>query len=300
MPPRGRKAKAARQAERRVEEAPKPDRLVEDDSSDDDDNDGDDKARDARRRAKAVRDQKATKREEHMKLVTDLREEGLEKFAESGMVRSTTEGFGDCWLIAILAGHELESALVKSLSPEQRKEKLTPWRIKLSEFAPHMDTKGTTLSGEMLGLEYLKQVARLFQVEESVIESCERTKSWKKTRDSISKKLQAWKKPLYFGTYQEPVHVCMGLMLHKNILEIDIESISKVSTCMLRAPLLLPVRRCKHAMFCVHACVHRLLQRVDAVGVEWQANDHARERRRSHRPGCQPSLPRLEEHDRIQ
>ena len=248
MPPR-RKAKAARQAERRVEEVSKPDRLVNDDSSDDDDNDGDDKARDAQRRAKAVRDEKATKREEHMKMVSELREEGLQKFAQSGMMRSKTES--DCWLIAILAGRELESSLVGGLSDEERKEKLTPWRIKLAEFAPHTDTKGTTLSGEALGLEYLKQVARLFHVEESVINKSERTESWNKTRDSISKKLQDWKKPLYFGTYQEPVHVCMGLLLHKNILEIDIDSITKVSTCMLRAPLLLPVRRCKHAMFCV-------------------------------------------------
>ena len=294
MPPRRKKA---RQAEERGEEATERDHLVDDD----DDNDDDDNAREERRREKSMHDAKAAKREEHLKLVSLLRKEGLDRLRTCGLKQEETESKGDCWLISILAGHELDSALVPRLSQEQRREKLTPWRQKVSEFAPHIDTKGLAFSGDELGLEYLKQTARLFHVQESVIESCEMTKSWKKTRDLIAKKLKPWKNPFYFGTYQEPVHMCMGVMLQKNILEIDEESITMVGACMLCTIVFLSP--CAHSpahVLCVHACVHRFVQRVDAVGFERKTHDYARERREAHRAGGQPPLPRLGGNHRVE
>ena len=176
----------------------------------------------------------------------------------AGMHQHRTEAVGDCWLIALLAGHEVDVAIIGGVSSEQRKTLLTPWRMKLAEFAPHMDTKGFNMKGEELGVEYLKKIAMYFGVTTALIKACEVNNNWTKARGVISKALTLWKKPMHFGKYQEPVHVCMGVFLRKNILEIDIPSCSQCATSML--PALLFLLRCAasptHLLTFLTVCMH--------------------------------------------
>jgi len=241
MPPRRKKAA-------RVVVVPRKG-LVDDDSEEDSINDD---GREERRRVKAV------KRAEHLQQVTELRAAGLQQMSAAGMQQHRTEAVGDCWLIALLAGHEVDVAIIGGVSSEQRKMLLTPWRMKLAEFAPHMDTKGFNMKSEELGIEYLKKIAMYFGAPTAVIKACEAGNNWTKARDFISKALKLWKKPQHFGMYQEPVHVCMGVFLRKNILEIDIQSITQCATSML--PALLFLLRCAasptHLLTFLTVCMH--------------------------------------------
>ena len=120
-----------------------------------------------------------------------------------------------------------------------------------------------------------------FGVPATVINSCEVTRDWTKTRTLISKALSPWKKPKHFGKFQEPVHVCMGVMLQQNILEIELPSLTRSATSMLPAKSLLrcaasPALLLTFLTVCMHACMHRPLQRVDAVGLQRQAHADAR------------------------
>ena len=165
------------------------------------------------------------KREEHLLLLLHLRLRGVELLKEKGgYVQPKTEGLGDCWLISLLAGCELEMSLVPELSDKERKEHLMPWRKRLAEFAPDVDTKGFDKNDKALGIEYLKHVAFHFGIGRELVEQCEHTNNWSKTRAFISKKVKPWVKAKHFGADQQAVHVCMGLILQKNILEIELES----------------------------------------------------------------------------
>ena len=201
--------------------------LVDDDSEED--SNINDAGREEQRREKTV------KREEHMLQVSELRAEGLQRMSAAGMHQHRTEAVGDCWLIALLAGHEVDVSIIGDVSPQERKNFLTPWRMKLAEFAPHIDTKGFTMLKVELGIGYLKKIAMYFGVSSEVIQACEVANNWEKARKVISKALIPWKKAMHFGKFQEPVHVCMGVMLRMNILEIDIPSITQFATSMLPA-----------------------------------------------------------------
>ena len=124
-PPR----KAAKQVKRGGEEVPR-EGLVDDDSEED--SNINDAGREERRREKAV------KRAEHMLQVSELRAEGLQRMSAAGMHQHRTESVGDCWLIALLAGHEVDVSIIGDVSPQERKNFLTPWRMKLADFAPHI------------------------------------------------------------------------------------------------------------------------------------------------------------------
>ena len=139
-PPR----KAAKRVKRGGEEVPR-EGLVDDDSEED--SNINDAGREEWRRVKVV------KRAEHLHVVYELRAAGLQQMSAAGMHQHRTEAVGDCWLIALLAGHEVDVAIIGGVSSEQRKTLLTPWRMKLAEFAPHMDTKGFNMKGEELGVE---------------------------------------------------------------------------------------------------------------------------------------------------
>ena len=231
----------------RGDERESRERLVEEDDSD---GGGDDlTAIDDDAERQKWRQDKVQEREEHVLQVAQLRKEGMQLLRAAGMRQPVTEGVGDCWLIALLAGHELDAGIIGDFSPEQRKTLLTPWRLKLIDIAPHIDTKCFILSGEQLGIEYLKKIAMYFGVPSEVIRACEVANDWTKTRALISRALSPWKKPKYFGKYQEPVHVCMGLILQKNILEIELPSITRSGTGMLRATL-----ACYAAQPCPHSC----------------------------------------------
>ena len=202
-------------------------RLVEDDSSEQTDAD-----REEKRKKKA---ELQVKRNEHLAQVDVLRAEGLQQMNAAGMRQQNTEAKGDCWLIALLAGQEITESIIGGVTNKQRMSLLTPWRTQLAEFAPHIDTKGLTMSGKVLGIEYLKRIAMYFSVSSEVIKGCEVTNDWTEARRVITEALHPWKLPKHYGVFQEPVHVCMGVMLRKNILEIDLPSISQSGTCMLPA-----------------------------------------------------------------
>ena len=226
MPPRKKKKDAPAAPAAPQVEVPRA-RLVEDDSSEQTDAD-----REAKRKTKA---ELQVKRNEHVAQVDVLRAEGLQQMNAAGMRQQRTEAVGDCWLIALLAGQEIKESVIGGVTNEQRKKLLTPWRMQLAEFAPHIDTKGVTMSGEKLGIEYLKRIAMYFGVSSEVIKGCEVTNDWTEARRVITEALHPWKLPKHYGVFQEPVHVCMGVMLRKNILEIDLPSISQSGTCMLPA-----------------------------------------------------------------
>ena len=59
-----------------------------------------DAEREQRREEKA---RKAKAREEHLKVLAELRVQGMNLFKDNGFFSTTTEGLGDCWLLALLA-----------------------------------------------------------------------------------------------------------------------------------------------------------------------------------------------------
>ena len=120
MPPR---RKAAMRGDKRESR----ERLVEEDDSDgggDDLTAIDDDAERQKRRKDKLRE-----RGEHVVQVAQLRKEGMQVLRAAGMRQLETEGVGDCWLIALLAGHELDAGNIQHFSPEQRQALLTPWRL---------------------------------------------------------------------------------------------------------------------------------------------------------------------------
>ena len=55
----------------------------------------------------------STAREEHLLQLFGLRQQGVELLKEKGgFVQLETEGLGDCWLISLVAGCELEMSFV--------------------------------------------------------------------------------------------------------------------------------------------------------------------------------------------
>ena len=169
--------------------------LVDDDSEED--SNINDAGREEQRREKTV------KREEHMLQVSELRAEGLQRMSAAGMHQHRTEAVGDCWLIALLAGQEITESIIGGVSNEQRKKLLTPWRTQLAEFAPHIDTKGLTMPGKVLGIKYLKKIAMYFNVSSEVIKACEVKNDWTEARLGITKALDPWKLPKHYGKFQE-------------------------------------------------------------------------------------------------
>ena len=92
-----------------------------------------------------------------------LRKGGKEMLKGGGLKQWPTEGAGDCWLIALLAGSQgFDAQQVRRFTDPQRKKLLTPWRDKLVKAAPDVDTECQSMSGEPLGIEYLKHMARNF------------------------------------------------------------------------------------------------------------------------------------------
>ena len=123
-PPR----KAAKQMKRGGEEVPR-EGLVDDDSEED--SNINDAGREERRREKAV------KRAEHLHQVTELRAAGLQQMSAAGMHQHRTEAVGDCWLIALLAGHEVDVAIIGGVSSEQPRCRILLQFRPLATFFPH-------------------------------------------------------------------------------------------------------------------------------------------------------------------
>ena len=65
-------------------------------------------------------------------------------------------------------------------------------------------------------------MALLFRVSEQVVRADATKENFRKTKAALNKALNPWKADLYFGDNQRAVHACMGLLLQKNILEIDV------------------------------------------------------------------------------
>ena len=194
----------------------------------------------------AARERKAALRNQHLNVLRELRERGKKMLLEGGMQQLRTEGVGDCWLIGLLAGSEgFDAQQVQRFTDNQRNKLLTPWRKRLVEVAPHVDTKCFTMSGEPLGIEVFKQVASSF-VSAHAIRKQEEANQWGeecRVRNKMKSLLQPWAQPYHFGKNQQAVHVCMGLILKKNILEIEFRGriVMGECMCMLRAPWSFPV-----------------------------------------------------------
>ena len=119
----------------------------------------------------ATRGKKAAMRNDHLAMILALREGGKEMLKGGGLQQWSTEGIGDCWLISLLAGSGVfDAEQVQIFTKDQRKDHLTPWREKLVKVAADVDTKCFSMSGEPLGIEYLKHVASNFLVSNAVIE----------------------------------------------------------------------------------------------------------------------------------
>ena len=181
-------------------------------------------------------------RNQHLNVLRELRERGKKMLLEGGMKQLPTEGVGDCWLIALLAGSKgFDPQQLRRFTDQQRKDLLTPWRKRLVDIAPHVDKRCFTMSGEPLGIEYLKQFASSF-TSPDVIRKQEATNQWGdrcRVRNEIKKALQPWAEPYHFGKNQQAVHVCMGLILKQNILEFEFHHgkiVMGECMCMLRAP----------------------------------------------------------------
>ena len=124
-------------------------------------------------------------RMEHLSLMVELRNEGLEYLRRQGLERKKTEAKGDCWLLALLAD-QLPATLLSGLTKEQRKEHLSVWRKRLFDFAPNVDTQLEHVDTK-LGKVYLNEVAMLFDVKEEVRADATKTKA------AIMEKLEPWK-----------------------------------------------------------------------------------------------------------
>ena len=239
------------------------------------DDEGDDGARGET--SDAPRKITAKDRQEHLTLLYGLRQQGIHLLRQRGFEQPKTEAIGDCWLIALLAGCELEVSLVPNLSANQRKEHLSPWRQRLAEFAPHIDTKGLDKNGVPLGIDYLKAIADHFSVSVSVIQQCEKKDDWQRTRTAISTKVKPWKKDFHFGDHQPGVHVCMGLMLQKNILQIELSAgVAAGASKSHQFARMIPITCTQTDADCALCCSHSPLRRLGVVGfaqhaVTWDA-----------------------------
>ena len=68
---------------------------------------------------------KKQKKDELTKTLQELRQMGYEQLKNAGLEQPTTEGVGDCWLISILANHELEPQFIKKLTAGAGTQALT-------------------------------------------------------------------------------------------------------------------------------------------------------------------------------
>ena len=184
----------------------------------------------------AARGQKAAMRKEHLAMILALRKKGKEMLQNGGMTQWPTEALGDCWLISLLAGSPgIDAQQAPRFTDNQRNTLLTSWRETLVEVAPHVDTKCFSMSGEALGIEYLKHVASNFMVSNALIDKHSLTGEWGSrcaVRKSIRTAVKPWKEPFWYGKYQQAVHVCTGLILKKNVLEIIEHSPTFYGECM--------------------------------------------------------------------
>ena len=179
----------------------------------------------------ARRREKAVKRQKHLELVAQLRDEGLLYLRNNGMESKNTEARGDCWLISIIAD-QLPAESLQELENEERKQ-LSLWRKRLVEFIPDVDVMGATMSGTPLGIEFFKEGAALFKVSVKSHES----RDLSSAKRALAKAVKPWGKNFHWGMHQRAVHACMGLLLKKNILEIDLAGVTLPGQCALRRPL---------------------------------------------------------------
>jgi hypothetical protein len=186
MPPRA-KGKSKAPAPAPALAWKKHERLADDDSSNDEE-----AHRSTTSDAKRQPPLAAAAREERLAQVEQLKQDGRMIMAQSGMESVTTEGLGDCWLIAFLAD-QLPAAMLSGFTDKERKQHLSTWRKRLVESVPDIDSVGFRMGynePQALGIEYLKEVARLFHVKEAMIESDARNDNWRKTRQALKKALK--------------------------------------------------------------------------------------------------------------
>ena len=89
---------------------------------------------------KAAGKQKVAMRKEHLDMMLALRKGGKEMLKGGGLKQWPTEGEGDCWLIALLAGSPgIDAQQAPRFTDDQRNTLLTSWRKTLVEVAPCLE-----------------------------------------------------------------------------------------------------------------------------------------------------------------
>ena len=148
---------------------------------------------------------------------------GYEQLKNAGLEQPKTEGVGDCWLISILANHELETQFVQKLTPRERVVHLNPWRMKVVEFMTSVEEgKGEMhpkLYGRALDQDTFERFAMMLTGESIGATTVDELKS---KRKNMLKILTPWKQAKHYGEGQQAIHTAMGLLLKCNILEIDV------------------------------------------------------------------------------
>ena len=129
-------------------------------------------------------------------------------FLQQGMERWETEGVGDCWLLTILAGWELNDPDVVYKVPQERRGALCTSRRNaiVNMAADAKKNSAFRLLCEMCGLTVdFKNPADVRRAE-----------------SEISKRLADWKKERHYGGGdQNLMHACTGWFLQRNLLNID-------------------------------------------------------------------------------
>ena len=165
---------------------------------------------------------KQKKKAELTKKLEELRQLGYDQLKSAGLDQPVTEGIGDCWLISILAHHELDPQFIKGLTQNERVLHLNPWRKKVVEFMTSVEGKQEMhpkLYGRALDQDTFELFAKMLVGEEIGATTVAQLMD---KRKKMLRVLTPWQKARHFGVGQQAIHTAMGLMLQCNILEIDV------------------------------------------------------------------------------
>jgi len=136
------------------------------------------------------------------------------KFMEKHLESPRTEGEGDCWLISILADHEIKDRkLLRKFSDKQREDLLTMRRKAIVKFAAKKTESGNNFNTVC---NWLK-----IPVPDETGDERSKKAKVKKAQDAVMRKLHSWMDAGHFGDGQQVMHSVTGWYLKRNILEIS-------------------------------------------------------------------------------
>ena len=165
---------------------------------------------------------KPAKRSKMLVAYKEIHAHGYQMLHDAGLVRMPAEAKGDCWLISIMAGHELKLDQVKAISESERKRTLTTHREKLVHFMSNEGRSSSSASDEhpaWLNMDELKTVAMLCNIDTKRFPK-HKTKFRATLEKKLSEALAPWKFQMHWGKHQVVMHAGTGWMLGCNVLEI--------------------------------------------------------------------------------